>query len=173
MANIGTFKKSGDTNYTGEIVTMSLQKKNVTIVAEEAARSGAAFEAMVDARPLSQIVPMEELLAARLIKIDVEGAEWLVAQGMGDVLPRLRADVEILVEVKPDALAALGGSLDMFLALFERAGFMAYEIENSYQPADYMRPSQATPQRLRRRDFVMADLLFRRAPQPLLAPAIN
>ncbi len=36
MANIGTFKKSGDNNYTGEIVTMSLQKKNVTIVAEEA-----------------------------------------------------------------------------------------------------------------------------------------
>ena len=35
MANIGTFKKSGETNYTGEIVTMSLQKKNVTIVAEE------------------------------------------------------------------------------------------------------------------------------------------
>ena len=24
MANIGTFKKSGDTNYTGEIVTMRL-----------------------------------------------------------------------------------------------------------------------------------------------------
>ena len=37
MANIGTFKKSGDTNYTGEIVTMSLQKKNVTIVAISAA----------------------------------------------------------------------------------------------------------------------------------------
>jgi uncharacterized protein (DUF736 family) len=35
MANIGTFKKSGDNNYTGEIVTISLQKKNVTIVAEE------------------------------------------------------------------------------------------------------------------------------------------
>ena len=39
MANIGTFKKSGDTNYTGEIVTMSLQKKNVTIVAEEASEN--------------------------------------------------------------------------------------------------------------------------------------
>ena len=35
MANIGTFKKSGN-DYTGEIVTMSLQKKNVRIVAEEA-----------------------------------------------------------------------------------------------------------------------------------------
>ena len=39
MANIGTFKKSGDTNYTGEIVTMSLQKKNVTIVGEEASEN--------------------------------------------------------------------------------------------------------------------------------------
>ena len=35
MANIGTFKKSGN-DYRGEIVTVSLQKKNVTIVAEEA-----------------------------------------------------------------------------------------------------------------------------------------
>jgi uncharacterized protein (DUF736 family) len=34
MANIGTFKKSGN-DYRGEIVTMSLQKKNVTIVAEQ------------------------------------------------------------------------------------------------------------------------------------------
>jgi len=34
MANIGTFKKSGN-DYRGEIVTMLLQKKNVTIVAEE------------------------------------------------------------------------------------------------------------------------------------------
>jgi uncharacterized protein (DUF736 family) len=39
MANIGTFKKSGENGYTGEIVTMSLQKKNVTIVAEEASEN--------------------------------------------------------------------------------------------------------------------------------------
>ena len=36
MANIGTFKKSGDNYFTGEIVTMSLQKKNVRLVAEAA-----------------------------------------------------------------------------------------------------------------------------------------
>ena len=34
MANIGTFKKTGN-DYRGEIVTVLLQKKNVTIVAEE------------------------------------------------------------------------------------------------------------------------------------------
>ena len=35
MANIGTFKKSGD-KFQGEIVTMSLQKKNVSVVPEPA-----------------------------------------------------------------------------------------------------------------------------------------
>jgi len=35
MANIGSFKKVGN-DYQGEIVTMSLQKKSVRIVAEEA-----------------------------------------------------------------------------------------------------------------------------------------
>ncbi len=34
MANIGTFKKVGN-DYQGEIVTMSVQNKNVRIVAEE------------------------------------------------------------------------------------------------------------------------------------------
>ena len=34
MANIGTFKKTGN-DYRDEIVTVLLQKKNVTIVAEE------------------------------------------------------------------------------------------------------------------------------------------
>jgi len=35
MATIGTFKKSGSTNeYTGEIVTLSLQARNVRIVPE-------------------------------------------------------------------------------------------------------------------------------------------
>ena len=38
MANIGSFKKSGN-DYTGEIVTMSLQKKSVRIVAEEASEN--------------------------------------------------------------------------------------------------------------------------------------
>ena len=34
MATIGTFKKTGN-DYTGEIVTLNLQTKNVRIVAEE------------------------------------------------------------------------------------------------------------------------------------------
>ncbi len=135
-----------------------------TILADEAARLGAAAEAMVEGRPLPLIVPPEELRAARLIKIDVEGAEWLVAQGMAGILAELRPEVEILVEIKPDALAALGGSLEAFLELFARAGFAAFEVRNSYLPADYMRPPPLRLEPLTRRDFEMADVVFRRAP---------
>ena len=39
MATIGTFKKSGSSEFTGEIVTLSVQAKNVRIV-PEANRSG-------------------------------------------------------------------------------------------------------------------------------------
>ncbi|CAM5531308.1 hypothetical protein MAUB1S_08867 [Mycolicibacterium aubagnense] len=39
MATIGTFKKTGNNEYTGEIVTLSLQTKNVRVV-PEANRSG-------------------------------------------------------------------------------------------------------------------------------------
>ena len=35
MATIGTFKKTGSNELTGEIVTLNLQTKNVRIVAEE------------------------------------------------------------------------------------------------------------------------------------------
>ncbi len=39
MATIGTFKKTGTNEFTGEIVTLSVQAKNVRIV-PEAARTG-------------------------------------------------------------------------------------------------------------------------------------
>ena len=35
MATIGTFKKTGSNEFTGEIVTLSVQAKNVRIVPEE------------------------------------------------------------------------------------------------------------------------------------------
>jgi FkbM family methyltransferase len=135
-----------------------------TIVATEAMANGAAPEAMVEGRPLEGIVPLADILAARLIKIDVEGAEWLVAQGMAALLPRLHPDCEILVEVKASALAALGGSVQAFLALFTNAGFVAFEVRNGYAGGDYISHAPVEPQPLDRHDFEMADLLFRRLP---------
>lgn len=138
-----------------------------TIIASEAARSGAVLEATVEGRPLAEIVPLEDLLAARLIKIDVEGAEWMVIQGIAALLPRLRHDVQILIEVKRDALLGMGGSVEALLALFTDAGFAAFEVENDYGAASYIAGQPRGPTPLLRRDFEMADLVFQRTGRPV------
>ena len=69
MANIGTFKKTGDNNFTGEIVTMSLQKKNVTIVAEEATDNENA--------PSHRVFVAKAEIGAAWAKTSKEGRDYL------------------------------------------------------------------------------------------------
>ncbi len=133
-----------------------------TIIATEAERRDTVQEAVVEGRQLSYIVPLHALRAARLIKIDVEGAEWLVVNGMRDLLPLLRDDAEILLEVSPPALAATGGSVDALIALFSAAGFSAFEIVNDYRPSFYIAKPPLTIVPFVVRDFDLADLIFRR-----------
>jgi len=133
-----------------------------TIVASEAARLSTEQEAVVEGRPLPAIVPEAALLAARLIKIDVEGAEWLVVQGLRDLLPRLRPEAEILVEVKPEALSAFGATLEDFLGLFAAAGFAGFEIDNRYDGRFYIEAPSVAPGP-RRQGADTFDMIFRRA----------
>lgn len=123
---------------------------------------GGVAEAQVQARPLGAVVPLDELRQARLVKIDVEGAEWLVMQCLRDVLPVLAADAQVLIEVTPVALETLGGSLHALVDLFAAAGFEVWEIANPYTIEPYLAPVPADPVPLQRRDFKVADLLFRR-----------
>lgn len=58
-----------------------------------------SFEA--DSASLPQLVTEEELAAARLIKIDVEGAEAAAVSGLVPILPWLRGDAELVIEVTP------------------------------------------------------------------------
>nr|WP_246602347.1 FkbM family methyltransferase [Falsiroseomonas tokyonensis] len=165
VTNVQTYNLAA-TEAPGTVSVFLHDERNLggtTIVPTEAARLGSAREALVDGLPLGQIVPLEELRAARLIKMDVEGAEWLVAQGMRDVLPLLRDDAEILVEVNPAALVQLGGSLEAFLALFAAAGFQPFEVANRYAGDFYIDPPPPELVPLTRRDFELADLVFRKA----------
>ena len=68
MANIGTFKKSGN-DYRGEIVTMSLQKKNVTIVAETASDKENA--------PSHRVFVAKAEIGAAWAKTSKEGRDYL------------------------------------------------------------------------------------------------
>ena len=69
MATIGTFKKSGSNEFTGEIVTLSLQTKNVRIV-PEANRSG-------DNAPSHRVFAGRVEIGAAWSKRSNEGRDYL------------------------------------------------------------------------------------------------
>jgi uncharacterized protein (DUF736 family) len=69
MATIGTFKKSGSNEFTGEIVTLSVQAKNVRIV-PEANRSG-------DNSPSHRVYVGRVEIGAAWAKRSNEGRDYL------------------------------------------------------------------------------------------------
>ena len=69
MATIGTFKKTGNNEFTGEIVTLSLQTKNVRVV-PEANRSG-------DNAPSHRVFVGRVEIGAAWAKRSNEGRDYL------------------------------------------------------------------------------------------------
>jgi uncharacterized protein (DUF736 family) len=74
MATIGTFKKTGSNEFTGEIVTLSVQAKNVRIV-PETTRSG-------DNSPSHRVYVGRVEIGAAWAKRSNEGRDYL-ATGCG------------------------------------------------------------------------------------------
>ena len=99
--------------------------------------AGGGYEpdVMVEAAPLTEILTPPELAGTRLIKIDVEGAEWAVLQGLGaTTLTGCRANLELIVELHPQYLAQQGRRAEEVVDLLGQAGFHAYRLESSYWP---------------------------------------
>ncbi|GAA2650781.1 FkbM family methyltransferase [Streptomyces aculeolatus] len=122
-----------------------------------------SFEA--EARPLPDLLETAEVAQARVIKVDVEGAEGKVARGLTPLLDQLRPDAEITIEVTPERMAQLGDSVDELMETMARAGFHAYRLANDYAPASYpqaLRQPAAVPTRLRGRVNGESDLIFSR-----------
>jgi FkbM family methyltransferase len=112
-------------------------------------RRGFDLECEVQAAPLSAILKPKELQGARLVKIDVEGAEWSVVAGMGSLITGGRPDVEIIIEVDPALLARQGKTPEDLLRPFLDAGYHPYRLENDYSPQSYIPlPREKRPQRI-------------------------
>lgn len=133
-----------------------------TIVPSVARDRSTTLEAMVDGKPLAEIVPRDALLNARLIKIDVEGAEWPVVRGLIPYLAHLSPRTEILVEVNAAALRDHGTTAAEFLRVFETAGFRAFSLPNVYSVDSYLKPASATLEPLTGSEFEQLDIVFRR-----------
>jgi len=131
-----------------------------TIVESEASSGGHGRHETIAARPLTEIVPRADLRRAKIIKIDVEGAEWPIVRSLGPLLPELRDDVTIVVEVNRRVLASHGMSIAGFLAFFDAHGFGALRLPD--HDAALCIGGNVPPPRPVEPAFEMADLIFRR-----------
>ncbi|MGW0825426.1 FkbM family methyltransferase [Streptomyces sp. NPDC002845] len=119
----------------------------------------------IEAFPLPELLDPAEIATARVIKIDVEGAEGSVVRGLAPVLDRLRPDAEITVEVTPERMARLGDRAQDLLRTMTDVGFHVYRLANDYAPESYpaaLSGAPGVPVRLRGPVVVESDLIFSR-----------
>lgn len=119
----------------------------------------------IESRPLPELLAPAEITKARVIKIDVEGAEGSVVRGLAPMLGELRPDAEITVEVTPHRMKQLGDDVAELLTTMREHGFHTYRLTNDYSPESYpaalSRPA-AVPIRWRSPIDSESDLVFSR-----------
>jgi len=131
-----------------------------TAVAEWAEHWGLKNRVQVPAAPLDVILKPSEYRAARMIKVDVEGAEWQVLSGMASLIPEYGDDMEIALEATPAMLEASGRKAQDVLDLLKRWGFHPYSLDDS--EASYFSPDRARPSRLIHAPQEQANVIFSR-----------
>lgn len=63
------------------------------------------------------------------IKMDIEGGEWLAIKGAQQVFSSWRSPLSILIELHPDEIKTLGGSLPELLRLLEGFGLTVRSLD--------------------------------------------
>ncbi len=110
----------------------------------------------VSALPLSEILSNDEVARLMLVKVDVEGAEWPVLQGLSPLLPHLHPDVEFVIEI-------CEGNAAQIFNQFKAHGFNAYGLPNLYSYKCYLAPPPiARPKRLDCLPAAHGDVIFSR-----------
>ena len=136
-------------------------------VAESSEGEGVAIEAA----PLDRLLSEEEIQRARFVKIDVEGWEWDVLQGMENFFAACRPDAELLAEVTPSMSEDSGVSCEQLLRFMHDRGFHAYHVVNDYGVGVVARGGPyRPPERLREFTDLQMDIIFSRRDVECLTP---
>ncbi|GAA2921593.1 FkbM family methyltransferase [Streptomyces enissocaesilis] len=152
-----------DTDEVLEFVLASSANMGANSIVPYDGQAESTFE--IAARPLPDLLTDDEITRARVIKIDVEGAEGSVIRGMAPVLSRLRPDAEITVEVTPERMSQVGDSADELMEMMREHGFHPYRLVNDYTPESYvaaLHGAVGVPERLRGSVTGESDLIFSR-----------
>lgn len=134
-----------------------------TRTVDPAAAAAAAAGVRIQGRPLYDLLTPDERVRARVVKIDVEGAEWDVLTGLHLERGGFRDDLELIVEVAPQRLVQRGRDAAALLAWMRSLGFQAYTLANDYRVRAYLhRPPIEVPVRLRGPLREQTDVVFSR-----------
>jgi len=119
----------------------------------------------VPAQPLAKMLQASECEMARIIKIDVEGAELDVLRGLAPALPLLRHDVEIIMEISPAWMPDTEQAREEIFATMHAHGFSAYALDNDYAVDSYLHQDRVKPpvKLTDERITAQTDVLFSRA----------
>ena len=140
VVNQAAAKQRGELNlYSGPVHNIGL----TTTVASR----GFQHETMVESAPLHELLQDGEIAKARIVKIDVEGAEPDVLDGMAGFVRLFPDDVEILLELSPHWWSGEPRNAQQILQPFFDAGFHAYQIDNNLWPWRYLWPNAVRPPR--------------------------
>ncbi|MEU5436142.1 FkbM family methyltransferase [Streptomyces sp. NPDC020719] len=159
-----------DSHKTLEFVLASSHNMGANSIVPYDGTAESTFE--IEAVPLPEVLEPAEIANARVIKIDVEGAEGGVVRGMVPMLDLIRPDAEITVEVTPDRMAQLGDCADELLETMRSHGFNVYRLVNEYSPESYseaLRRAPRIPVRQRGPIVGESDLIFSRVDADTLA----
>ena len=160
-------------NTSGECDIYMAPDRNLghsTIIASVAAADGHSLEARVRCAPLSELVPRDELLRARFIKIDIEGAERLALEGIAPLMNSFDARTEWLVELSTTFSPNGSSDVEWIFDLFTSTGYRAYAVANDYTEDFYFGDDVPRPLKpLERAPGGLSDVLFskRRSASPL------
>jgi FkbM family methyltransferase len=122
----------------------------------------------VPGNSLINLLTEDEIRNIKIIKIDVEGAEYSVVMGMAELIKSLPIDAEVVIEITPSAYSK--GQLAEVFDIFKAAGFFPYCLENPYDPGYYIEnslPVRPTP--LRELPTTQTDVVFSRISAEVLA----
>jgi FkbM family methyltransferase len=103
-----------------------------TVMREWADEWALTDQVEIQARPLGMILTQQEMQSVRLIKIDVEGAEWPVVFEMKSWLPFTSDNLEIVIEVSRRMLQAHDKTFSDVVSLFREFAFSCYRVQNDY-----------------------------------------
>jgi FkbM family methyltransferase len=149
---------------TGQLTFYTESPTNLGATTMVRPRSPVTASFRAEAAPLPDLLAPDELVQARIIKIDAEGAEAAVVRGLAPVIDHLHPSAELVIEITPRLLAKQGQTPADVTEPLTATGFHTYRLDNDYAAGSYPRARRLpdVPRRWTAPITALSDMIFSR-----------